>query len=123
GNGVVSNFDGDLDDYRAMLGGGGRKASRAEPGSAPRNADRKGQAENRRALAPLKERAKQLEAQIAKLQDEATVIDKALADPRLYAGNKSELINRATTRRAVINKILPGLETEWLELQEKLEAA
>jgi ATP-binding cassette subfamily F protein 3 len=130
GNGVVSNFDGDLDDYRAMLGGGGRKA-RSEPGSAarnaaagaPRNADRKGKAENRVALAPLKERAKQLEAQIAKLQDEAATIDKALADPRLYAGNKSDLINRATTRRAIIGKILPGLETEWLELQERLEAA
>jgi ATP-binding cassette subfamily F protein 3 len=64
-----------------------------------------------------------LEAQIAKLQDEAATIDKALADPRLYAGNKSDLINRATTRRAIIGKILPGLENEWLELQEKLEAA
>jgi ATP-binding cassette subfamily F protein 3 len=123
GNGVVSNFDGDLDDYRAMLGGGGRKAARSEPGSTPRNADRRGKAENRTALAPLKERAKQLEAQIAKLQDEAATIDKALADPRLYAGNKSDLINRATTRRAIIGKILPGLENEWLELQEKLEAA
>ncbi|MDN3565269.1 ABC-F family ATP-binding cassette domain-containing protein [Paeniroseomonas aquatica] len=127
GNGVVANFDGDLDDYRALLGGGGRKASRPEPGTAARggdrNADKKGQAETRRALAPLKERLKQLEAQIAKLQDEATVIDRALADPRLYAGNKSDLVNRATTRRAVIAKILQGLETEWLELTEKLEAA
>jgi ATP-binding cassette subfamily F protein 3 len=128
GNGVVANFDGDLDDYRAMLGGGGRKATRAEPGTAARGggdraSDKKGQADARRALAPLKERLKQLEAQIAKLQDEANVLDKALADPRLYAGNKSDLVNRATTRRAVIGKILPGLETEWLELTEKLEAA
>ena len=128
GNGMVSNFDGDLDDYRAMLGGGGRKATRAEPGTAARGggdraSDKKGQADARRALAPLKERLKQLEAQIAKLQDEANVLDKALADPRLYAGNKSDLVNRATTRRAVIGKILPGLETEWLELTEKLEAA
>ena len=106
-----------------MLGGGGRRAARSEPGTAPRGNDRKGRAESRTALAPLKERARQLEAQIAKLQDEAATIDKALADPRLYAGNKSDLINRATTRRAVIGKILPGLETEWLELQEKLEAA
>jgi ATP-binding cassette subfamily F protein 3 len=123
GNGVVSNFDGDLDDYRAMLGGGNRKGSRSEPGGAARQNDRRGKAENRVALAPLKERAKQIEAQMAKLQDEAKTIDKALADPRLYAGNKTDLINRATTRRAVISKILPTLETEWLELQEKLEAA
>jgi ATP-binding cassette subfamily F protein 3 len=123
GNGAVTNFDGDLDDYRAMLGGGNRKGARSEPGTAPRQADRRGKAESRQALAPLRERAKQIEAQMAKLQDEAKTLDKALADPRLYAGNKTDLINRATTRRAVIGKILPTLETEWLELQEKLEAA
>ncbi|GGC62831.1 glycosyl transferase family 1 [Siccirubricoccus deserti] len=123
GNGAVTNFDGDLDDYRALLGGGNRRAARNEPGTAPRGNDRRGKAESRAALAPLKERAKQIEAQIAKLQDEAATIDKALADPRLYAGNKSDLINRATTRRAVIGKVLPTLEAEWLELQEKLEAA
>jgi ATP-binding cassette subfamily F protein 3 len=119
---VVANFDGDLDDYRALLGGGGRRASRSEAGSAPA-ADRKAKARNRSALAPLKERAKQIEAQMTKLQDEAATIDRALADPRLYAGNKSDLINRAKTRRAVIGKLLPGLENEWLQLQETLEAA
>ena len=123
GDGRVTSFDGDLDDYRAMLGGGNRRGARSEPGSAPRQADRRGKAESRQALAPLRERAKQIEAQMAKLQDEASAIDTALADPRLYAGNRTDLINRATTRRAVIAKILPTLETEWLELQEKLEAA
>ena len=126
GDGKVANFDGDLDDYRAMLGGGNRKGARSEPGTAARNAGgdgRRSKADSRTALAPIKDRIKQFDAQIAKLQDEAATIDKALADPRLYAGNKSDLINRATTRRAVIAKILPGLETEWLELQEKLEAA
>jgi ATP-binding cassette subfamily F protein 3 len=122
GEGKVSPFDGDLDDYRALLGGG-RRAARSEPAGAARPSERRGRAESRTALAPLRDRLKQIEAQIAKLQDEAAVIDKALADPRLYAGNKTDLINRATTRRAVINKILPGLESEWLELQEKLEAA
>jgi len=122
GDGKVASFDGDLDDYRALLGGGGRRA-RSEPGASARPAERREKPANRQALAPLKERAKQLEAQIAKLQDEAATIDRALADPRLYANNKTDLINRATTRRAVINRILPGLENEWLELQEKLEAA
>ncbi|CAA9218488.1 MAG: Bis-ABC ATPase YheS [uncultured Craurococcus sp.] len=122
GEGKVSPFDGDLDDYRALLGGG-RRAARSEPAGTARPSERRGRAESRTALAPLRDRLKQIEAQIAKLQDEAAVIDKALADPRLYAGNKTDLINRATTRRAVINKILPGLESEWLELQEKLEAA
>jgi ATP-binding cassette subfamily F protein 3 len=120
GDGAVRDFDGDLDDYRAMLGG--RKPQRAEP-AAPRPSERRDRAASRTALAPLRERAKQIEAQMARLQEEAATIDKALADPRLYAGNKTDLINRATARRAAIARILPGLETEWLELQEKLEAA
>ncbi|TDH62233.1 ABC transporter ATP-binding protein [Dankookia rubra] len=123
GDGRVASFDGDLDDYRAMLGGGNRRGARGEPGTSAKQNDRRGKAESRQALAPLRERAKQIEAQMAKLQDEASAIDTALADPRLYAGNKTDLINRATTRRAVIARILPTLETEWLELQEKLEAA
>ena len=123
GDGKVSPFDGDLDDYRALLGGGGRRAGRAEPSGAARPSERRGRAESRTALAPLRERLKQIEAQIAKLEEEAKVIDKALADPRLYANNKTELVNRATARRAAIGRILPGLEAEWLELQEKLEAA
>ncbi len=123
GEGKVSPFDGDLDDYRALLGGGGRRANRVEPSGGARPSERRGRAESRLALAPLRERLKQIEAQIAKLEEEAKVIDKALADPRLYANNKTELVNRATARRAAIGKILPGLEAEWLELQEKLEAA
>ncbi|WP_431271265.1 ABC-F family ATP-binding cassette domain-containing protein [Dankookia sp. P2] len=123
GDGKVTNFDGDLDDYRALLGGGNRRGARQEPGGAPKQNERRGKAESRQALAPLRERAKQIEAQMAKLEEEAATIDAALADPRLYANNKTDLVNRATTRRAVIAKILPTLETEWLELQEKLEAA
>ena len=127
GGGKVSSFDGDLDDYRALLGGGRRSARAPEPaaatgGAKPAN-ERRGKAENRQALAPIKERLKQIEAQIAKLTEEAATIDKALADPRLYANSKTDLINRATARRAAISKILPPLETEWLELTEKLEAA
>ena len=125
GGGKVTTFDGDLDDYRAMLGGG-RKAARApEPaaGATKGGAEKRGRAETRQALAPLKERLKQVEAQIAKLNDEAATIDKALADPRLYANTKTDLVNRATARRAAISKILPPLENEWLELTEKLDAA
>jgi ATP-binding cassette subfamily F protein 3 len=123
GGGKVASYDGDLDDYRAMLGSG-RRAARSEPAAAAAKPnERRGAAEARRALAPLKVRAKQIEAQMEKLQEEAATIDKALADPRLYANNKTDLINRATSRRAAIARILPTLEAEWLELQEKLEAA
>ncbi len=122
GGGKVAPFDGDLDDYRAMLGGGGRRAARTEP-AAPKRTDRRDRAETRVALAPVRDSLKRVETQIARLQAEAATIDTALADPRLYAGNKAGLVNRATARRAAITKIVATLEAEWLELQERLDAA
>ena len=122
GDGKVAPFDGDLDDYRAMLGGGNRRAARTEA-AAPKRTDRRDRADTRVALAPVRENLKRVEAQIAKLQAEAVTIDTALADPRLYAGNKAALVGRATTRRAAITRIIATLEAEWLQLQERLDAA
>jgi len=117
--GRVSAFDGDLDDYRALQAG--RKPT--EPAAPARPNERRDRAESRAALAPLRSRAKALEAQIEKLEGEARSIDAALADPRLYANNRSDLIARATARRGEIAKLVAEAEAEWLAVQEKLEAA
>jgi ATP-binding cassette subfamily F protein 3 len=120
--GTVRPFEGDLDEYRAEL------AERARPApsrdAAPtRREERRGRAEARAALAPLRERLRRVEAALAALAREAATIDEALADPRLYAGGKPDLIARATARRAAIARETEALEAEWLELSEKLEAA
>jgi ATP-binding cassette subfamily F protein 3 len=121
-DGTARAFDGDLDEYRALLAERARPAAKAEAAPTRRD-ERRERAEARTALAPLRERLKKVEAQLAKLQAEAGTIDTALTDPRLYANNNAELITRATARRAAIAKEVEALETEWLELQEKLEAA
>ena len=64
-----------------------------------------------------------MEDNLAALGKEAAVIDEALADPRLYARDNPDLLARATTRRAAIAREVEALETEWLELQERLEDA
>ncbi|MDB5412449.1 MAG: transporter ATP-binding protein [Rubritepida sp.] len=121
-NGKVTPFDGDLDDYRAQLGGRGNTGKREE-----KRDDKRGKAalvvENRVALAPLRARLKGIEVTLAKLNDEAKVIEGALANPKLYERGKSDLIARATARRAAIAKDVERLETEWLGITEKLEAA
>jgi ATP-binding cassette subfamily F protein 3 len=121
--GKVTPFDGDLDDYRAQLGGRSAAAARREEKKDDRKQGRVAGVEARAAHAPLRARLKGIEVTLAKLNDEAKVIETALADPRLYERGKTDLITRATARRAAIAKDVERLEMEWLEITEKLEAA
>nr|WP_314074494.1 ABC-F family ATP-binding cassette domain-containing protein [uncultured Roseococcus sp.] len=119
-DGKVTPFEGDLDDYRAQLGGRTSGATKRE--------EKKGgkpvpQVEARPQHAPLRARLKGIELTLSKLAEEAKVIEGALANPKLYEGGKTDLIARATARRAAIAKDVERLETEWLGITEQLEAA
>jgi len=124
GDGTVKPFDGDLDDYRALLSQRSRGGT-TKPAEAPpvKREERRGRAEQRQNLAPLRQRLREVEALMAKLTEEGRVIDQALADPRLYDRAKLDLIARATVRRSAITREVAALENEWLELTEMLEAA
>ncbi|TCH96019.1 ABC-F family ATP-binding cassette domain-containing protein [Roseococcus sp. SYP-B2431] len=119
-DGKVTPFEGDLDDYRAQLGGRNTGATKREEkkGKAPALVEN-----NRPQHAPLRARLKGIEVTLAKLAEEAKVIEGALANPKLYESGKNDLIARATARRAAIAKDVERLETEWLGITEKLEAA
>ncbi|MGY4803467.1 ABC-F family ATP-binding cassette domain-containing protein [Teichococcus aerofrigidensis] len=124
-DGGVAPFEGDLDDYRAHLAEQARAARQggaAEP-AATRRDERRERAENRQALAPLRQRVTRIEAEMAKLQKEAALLEKKLGDPATYARFRAEDIAWATQRQGAIAKQVAALEEEWLELQEKLEAA
>ena len=118
--GTVRSFEGDLDDYRAFLG----EKARGGPRSAdtPKRDDKRERAEKRASLAPLQQRLKQLEADLARLEAEQKMLGKALADPKLYASGNTVLIAKATARQKAVARELVGLEAAWLELSEKLEA-
>jgi len=122
-DGTVTSFDGDLDDYRALIAERARGAApRGEAGGVRAEARRE-RAENRAALQPLRVRLTAVEAALEKLGKEAALIEKRLADPDTYARFKAEDIAWANTRRAAIAKEVAGLEEEWLELSAKLEDA
>jgi ATP-binding cassette subfamily F protein 3 len=125
GDGTVRPFEGDLDEYRALLAERARAATRdaAAPAGGAKAAERRERAENRAQLAPLRQRLKEIERQLERLGLEAKLIEGRLADPETYAKRKAEDIAWATTRRAVIAKETAALEEEWLELSERLDAA
>jgi len=118
-DGTVRPYDGDLDDYRALL------AERARPlkREAPRRDDRRERAEARAALAPLRKQARDAEARLGRLATERAAIEAKLADPELYAPGRKAEIAVANARLASIRRLAAAAEAEWLAAAEALEAA
>jgi ATP-binding cassette, subfamily F, member 3 len=119
-DGVVRPFEGDLDEYRTLVSERARAPARAE--SASRREERRGRAEARAALAPLRRQARDAEATLERLSAERTRIERALADPRLYASGRGADIAAANARLAAIAREAEAAETAWLAAQEALEA-
>ncbi len=119
GDGTVKPYDGDMDDYRALL------AERARPVRAEvvptKRDDRRDRAEARQNLAPLRKQAKAAEALMAKLAAERTVIETRLADPKMYAPGRAADVTAANTRLAAIARESEAAEQAWLEAEEALQ--
>jgi ATP-binding cassette subfamily F protein 3 len=120
-DGSVRPFDGDLDDYRALLAERARPTGKVE--LAGRKDDRRERAATRAALAPLRKQAKDAETLLAKLNAERAAIESKLADPALYAPGRARDIATANARLASIRREANAAEAEWLAAEEALEAA
>jgi ATP-binding cassette subfamily F protein 3 len=119
-DGTVRPFDGDLDDYRALLSERARPASRNDTGT--RRDERRERAEARAALAPLRRQAKDAETRLARLAAERTAIEARLADPALYAPGRAGEITAANARLAAIARETAATEAAWLAAEEALAA-
>ena len=120
-DGSVKPFDGDLDDYRALLSERARPAPKADAGN--RRDDRKERAEARAATAPLRKMARDAEARIAKLASERKKLEAKLADPDLYTPSRKGEVAAAQSTLAALKRQLQVAEAEWLAAEEALEAA
>jgi ATP-binding cassette subfamily F protein 3 len=121
GDGSVKPFDGDLDDYRALLVERARPAARAN--AVTRKDDRRERAEARAALAPIRKKAQEAEKRLAMLAAERARIESKLADPALYAPGRTSEMTAANARLAAIAKEAAAAEEAWLMAEEELEAA
>ena len=119
-DGTAKPFDGDLDEYRAIIAERARPAKTEAP---TRRDDRRDRAEARVQLAPLRKIAKDSMAKLAKLEAERAAIEARLADPALYAKGKPAEITAANTRLAAIAREAAAAEEAWLEAEAALEGA
>ena len=130
--GRLQSFDGDLDDYRDWLATqrAAEQAAQACPDQAAdkaaRKAERTQSAEERKArLAtrrPLLKEAEQLERKLANWQKEKSLLDTRLADPGLYAGQDTALLQDLLKHQARLTDDIEAAELRWLEVHEALEA-
>jgi ATP-binding cassette subfamily F protein 3 len=120
-DGTVRPFDGDLDDYRALLAERARPTPKQDVGT--RRDERRERADARAALAPLRRQARDAEARIARLAAERAAIEAKLADPGMYVPTRKAEMAAANARLAAIRKLSVAAEAEWLAAEEALESA
>ena len=120
-DGTVRPFDGDLDDYRALMQERTRPAARDTTPS--RRDERRDRAQARLALAPLRRRARDAEAAIARLSSERAKVEARLADPALYESDGAATIIGLQMQLAEIARQVAAEEAAWLEAEEALSEA
>ena len=125
--GAMAPYDGDFDDYRALLLARSRGGS-ASPGEAKarsgtsRKEQRRQSARRQESLAPLKRRLAEAEAVVERLEAEKGDLRAALADPRLYQGDPSRVV-ALQTRLAETEQRLAQAEESWMAWHHELDEA
>ncbi|MBM7404453.1 MULTISPECIES: ABC-F family ATP-binding cassette domain-containing protein [Sphingomonas] len=121
--GTASDFDGSLDDYIALVLGGGSKADKAEK-KANKKEDRRVAAEARERAQGLRKEAQAAEREVVKLTAERTAIDQAMFAPAEAAPALAKLtMTELMKRRADLSERIEAAETRWMEISEALEGA
>ena len=118
-DGAVAPFDGDMEDYRALLLER-RRAKREKPASG--RGRRRAAADRRDALTPLRKRFEQAERQVEDLAAGKARLESRMAQPGLYEGHGEKLVALQRELGQVVRD-LKEAEEAWLRLGEKLEAA
>jgi ATP-binding cassette, subfamily F, member 3 len=119
---AVTNFDGDLDDYRRMvLSARGLRVSERDNGerNGGRDKQERGKAERR---PPLKQKIAEAEAEIARISGIIAKIDTALALPDLFTRDPKQAAQLSKARTSAANA-LERAEEEWLQASSQFDEA
>jgi ATP-binding cassette subfamily F protein 3 len=127
-DGTVRPFEDDLEAYRRRLlerdaaaeRAAGAPVEGAANGRDPRRLARRGGAERRILLQPLRQTARQAEAMAARLAAEQHALDKQLALPGAFGGQGAALAE-ALKRRAELARLIAEAEAEWLAAETAIE--
>jgi ATP-binding cassette subfamily F protein 3 len=121
-NGTASDFDGNLDDYIAFVLAKDAGSEGSSEAKVSRKDARRAAAEAREQSQGLRKAAKAAEAELARLTEQRSVIDRAMFDPSSAAPDLAKLTMTALMKhRAEVEAKIEAAEAAWLEASEKLE--
>ena len=121
GDGTVSSYDGDMDDYRArMTGGASRNREKRETDKASKADKRKEAARKRAALEPLAKEIKATEGLIERTRKRIDAIEARLADTSLY-DKEPKKVSELAKERSDLATMLARHEDRWLTLSSEYE--
>ncbi len=119
--GTATPFDGSIEDYIAFVLAKEPKAEGAAKGGNRKDARREA-AEAREKGNAMRKAAKAAEAELAKLQEKLSAIDRAMFDPSSAAPEFTKLtMTELMKQRGAVVKAIEAAEVTWLEAQEALE--
>jgi ATP-binding cassette subfamily F protein 3 len=121
GNGTVSAFEGDLEDYRRQVLAPETELREARKPESRRDQRRDGAA-RRTQLKPLREKATAAEAEIAQLTQNIADLDAALSASDAFARDPAKAAETAR-RRAAAERALSDAEARWLDATQAYEDA
>jgi len=122
-DGTVCPYDGDLEDYRALIVGGKTNARQPVQETNASKADqRRAAADRRKELAPLKKKISEIESLTAKLEKVIQALDTELADATLYEKSPALAAQKAK-QRSDAETALADAEDQWLQLSSDYEEA
>ena len=121
--GTARPFDGSIEDYIAFVLAKEPKGEGSAKGGVNRKDARREAAEAREKGNAMRKAAKAAEAELTKLQEKLSAIDRAMFDPASAAPDLAKLtMTELMKQRGVVLKGIEAAETAWMEAQEALEA-
>ena len=130
-NGQVSDFEGDLDDYRLQIASFKTpRASQVEQNASESANDRKqqrrAQAQARQQLAqakkPIEAKLSKINEQLDERQSRLSKIEQEIASEAFYQESDSETRQKTMHEHGKLQQAVQALESEWLSLMEEIEA-
>ncbi|MCA1197386.1 ATP-binding cassette domain-containing protein [Sphingomonas sp. R647] len=119
--GTATPFDGSIEDYIAFVLAKEPKAEGAAKGGNRKDARREA-AEAREKGNAMRKAAKAAEAELVKLQEKLSAIDRAMFDPSSAAPEFTKLtMTELMKQRGAVVKAIEAAEMTWMEAQEALE--